>query len=84
MEVEHVTASIMVTATCRIHQTGLKHPEELTGADKELVSTFLEILNEIKFRGNETAIEEAKASGEYYQVPLMIGSFQSQAKQGGV
>ena len=62
----------------------LKHPEELTGADKELVSTFLEIVNEIKFRGNETAIEEAKASGEYYQVPLMIGSFQSQAKQGGV
>ena len=61
----------------------LKNPNMLVGADKELVETFLEIVNEIKFKGNKERIEDAKNSGEYYQVPLKIGSFKSQMRQGG-
>lgn len=62
----------------------LKHPDTLTGADKEFVNTFLEIVNELKYNGDAIAIEEAKLSGEYYQVPLVIGSTRSQLKQGGI
>lgn len=62
----------------------LKNPDTLTGADKEFVTKFLEVINDLKFNGDSTAIEEAKLSGEYYQVPLVIGSTRSQLKQGGV
>lgn len=58
----------------------LKHPNDisLSSAESEFITMFLEIVNNLKFNGNKEKITEAKINGEYYEVPLAIGSTNTQ------
>lgn len=64
----------------------LKHPDDssLTKEESEFIKVFLEIINDLKYNGDSSAIEEAKSSGRYYEVPLLKASFISQVRNQGL
>lgn len=58
----------------------LKKPEDstLSTAESNFVKMFLEIVNEFRFNKNQRKIQQAKADGTYYEVPLTMGDTSTQ------
>lgn len=61
-------------------------PEEFTGSEesKQALIATLELLAHYRYKGDQQKIEEAKISGEYYEIPLMKASTTRQIKQIGL
>lgn len=49
----------------------------LTKEESAFIEMFLDIVNTFKYNGDINRIEQAKADGTYYEVPLMMGSTQT-------
>lgn len=64
----------------------LKHENDLSLAPEEskFIKEFLTILNHIRYKDSVVALEQSKVDGTYYQIPLAIGSIQSQRHTKGV
>lgn len=63
----------------------LKHPTDssLAKEESDLITLFLDIVNNLKYNGSDYLIEQAKEDGSYYEVPLAIGSMRSQLHNKG-
>lgn len=63
----------------------LKNPNDssLAKEEKDFINMFLSIINNFKFNGDATKIAHAIETGEYYEVPLAIGSTSTQIHNKG-
>lgn len=64
----------------------LKHPDHpsLKPQESNFIRMFLEIINDLKYNGDTYAIEEAKISGRYYEVPLKKSGTMEHAHRSGL
>lgn len=61
------------------------HPDfNATPKSKEALRKFLEIVNELRYKGNANSIENARGNGEYYYVPLLEAKFNRQLRNLGI
>ena len=63
----------------------LKKPTDsnLSKEEANFINVFLEIINDLKYKGNTRKIEQAKEDGSYYEVPLVKGETSTQVYRNG-